>query len=240
MTDLSVTESFALGFVRDREKIVMNLILMGPPGAGKGTHAKVLAERFKLAHIATGDLLRSKVRDGSEIGRRAKAIMEQGQLVPDDIVIQMIRERLNEPDTAQGFILDGFPRTIEQANALDGLLRGLARQIDLVLDLAVSEEVVVSRLSGRRVCPVCNANYHIRNIPPKREGVCDACQTALIQRKDDESSTVLERLKVYHRQTASLVDYYDKKRLRRVVDADIEVGALQKEFEHLFRSLALI
>lgn len=218
----------------------MNLVLMGPPGAGKGTHAKVLSERFKLAHMATGDLLRLNVKNGTEIGKQAKAIMEKGQLVPDAIVIQMIRERLKERDAKSGFILDGFPRTVDQAEALDQLLGELGLSIDLVLDLEVSEEVVVSRLSGRRVCPNCNANYHVRNIPPKREGICDRCGTALIQRKDDNQETVLERLKVYQKQTAPITSYYENKRLRRAVNADVDVETLQKEFSQLFQSLALI
>ena len=217
----------------------MNLVLMGPPGAGKGTHAKILSERFKLAHIATGDLLRARVQDGSELGRRAKTIMEQGQLVPDDIVIQMIEERLREPDAKKGFILDGFPRTVGQARALDEMLKKAGFKLDAALDFEVSERVVLDRLSGRRICPKCNANYHVRNIPPKKQGICDHCGTVLVQRKDDESATVLERLKVYQERTAPLIDYYEQRGLRKAVDGDLGVPELQKELSEVFHALAL-
>lgn len=218
----------------------MNLVLMGPPGAGKGTHAKILSERFKLAHIATGDLLRARVQDGSELGKRAKKIMEEGQLVSDEIVIQMIRERLREPDAKKGFILDGFPRTVAQAKALDETLKALGLKLSAALDFEVSESVVLDRLSGRRVCPKCNANYHVRNIPPKKDGICDRCGAALVQRKDDQASTVLERLKVYDERTAPLVDYYDEKKLRKAVNGDLGVPELQKELSEAFQALALV
>ncbi len=218
----------------------MNIVLMGSPGAGKGTHAKISSERFKIVHIATGDLLRARVQDGSELGKRAKQIMDQGQLVPDDIVIAMIRERLREADAKNGFILDGFPRTTAQAEALEKMLKELKLKLDIVLDFEVSEDVVINRLSGRRICPKCNANYHVPNIPPKRGGICDACGSALIQRKDDDSKTVLERLKVYQRQTAPLIDYYEKRGFRKAVNGDLEVEPLQEELGRLFQSLALI
>ncbi len=218
----------------------MNIVLLGSPGAGKGTHAKILRERFKGVHIATGDLLRLRVQDGSALGKRAKEIMERGQLVPDDVVIEMIRERLNEPDARGGFILDGFPRTVAQAEALDKMLKELSLKLDAVLDFEVSKDVVLNRLSGRRICPKCNANYHVRSIPPKRDGICDVCGTSLIQRKDDNSKTVLERLEVYKRQTAPLIDYYDRKGLRNAVDGNLDVEPLQKKIGHLFQSLALI
>ena len=218
----------------------MNIILMGSPGAGKGTHAKILSKRFSIVHIATGDLLRARVQDGSELGKRAKQVMEQGQLVPDDIVIEMIRERLRESDAKNGFILDGFPRTTAQAEALEKMLKELKLKLDIVLDFDVSEEVVIKRLSGRRVCPKCNANYHVPNIPPKLDGICDVCGSTLIQRKDDDSKTVLERLKVYRKQTAPLIDYYEKRGFRKAVNGDLEVEPLQEELGRLFQSLALI
>ncbi len=218
----------------------MNMVLIGPPGAGKGTHAKILSKRFQAAHIATGDLLRLRVKDGSELGKRAKAIMDQGQLVPDDIVIQMIDERLREPDAQHGFILDGFPRTVEQAKALDQMLEDHSIKLDLVLDFDVSEQVVLERLSGRRLCPKCNANYHVRNIPPKRAEICDVCGTKLVSRKDDNPETVLKRLAVYKEQTAPLIDYYKKKGSLQRVDGDFDVDPLQKDLDKLFHSLALI
>ncbi len=218
---------------------VMRIVLVGPPGAGKGTHAKILKERFKVPHIATGDLLRLKTQDGSEIGKRAKAVMDKGQLVPDEMVIEMIRERLKEPDAKKGFILDGFPRTVEQAKALDKMLAELAIKLDTVLDFEVSEKIVLNRLSGRRICPKCNAGYHVHNIPPKQEGICDACGAKLVQRKDDEPATVLERLKVYKERTAPLIDYYEKKGIRSAIDGDLEVEPLQKELGKIFKSLGL-
>ena len=217
----------------------MRIALIGSPGAGKGTHAKILSEHVHIPHIATGDLLRARTQDGSELGKRAKAIMDKGQLVPDEMVIEMIRERLHEPDAKAGFILDGFPRTVEQAKALDQMLKELSLKLDMVLDFEVSEKAVLNRLSGRRVCPKCNANYHVPNIPPKRDGICDVCGTQLVQRKDDEPQTVLERLKVYHKLTILLVDYYEKKGIRSAVDGDLEVEPLQKELEQLFESLRL-
>src|SRR3989338_6606720 len=166
MKALSAKANCGQGSVNQKAAL-MNIILMGSPGAGKGTHAKILSKRFSIVHIATGDLLRARVQDGSELGKRAKQVMEQGQLVPDDIVIEMIRERLRESDAKNGFILDGFPRTTAQAEALEKMLKELKLKLDIVLDFDVSEEVVIKRLSGRRVCPKCNANYHVPNIPPK-------------------------------------------------------------------------
>jgi len=206
---------------------------MGPPGAGKGTHAKIMSERYGVVHLATGDLLRANVKAGNELGRQAKAIMEKGELVPDVLVIQMIRERLAEKDAKAGFILDGFPRTVAQAEALKKMLQDLQLKLDAVLDFKVSEKVVLDRLSGRRVCPECNANYHIRNIPPQKEGICDQCGTRLIQRKDDKPETVLERLKVYEAKTAPLIDFYKKSGLLRTLNGDLDVEPLQAELGQL-------
>lgn len=217
----------------------MKIVLIGSPGAGKGTHAKILSKKFHAVHLATGDLLRIRTKDGSELGKRAKEIMDQGQLVPDEIVIAMIRERLSEPDAKNGFILDGFPRTVHQAEALENMLKALSLKLDAVLDFEISEKVVLDRLSGRRLCPKCNANYHARNIPPKKEGICDVCGTQLVQRKDDEPNTVLERLRVYKKQTAPLIDYYEKRNLRKAIDGDLEVEPLQKELAELFQSLGV-
>lgn len=217
----------------------MRIVLVGSPGAGKGTHAKMLSKRYHVPHIATGDLLRLRTQDGSELGKRAKTVMDKGQLVPDQMVIDMIRERLNEPDAKKGFILDGFPRTVEQAKALDQMLKELSLTLDRVIDFEISEDVVIKRLSGRRICPKCTANYHVHNIPPKREGICDACGAELIQRKDDAPATVLERRKVYQSQTAPLLDYYGKKGILSAIDGDMEVDPLQKRFEKLFQTLGL-
>jgi len=217
----------------------MRMVLLGPPGAGKGTHARLLKKRFQVPHIATGDLLRARVKDGSEMGKRAKQVMNEGRLVPDEIVIQMIRDRLHEADAKKGFILDGFPRTVEQAKALDTLLSDLSLRLSVVIDFNSSEEMIVSRLSGRRTCGVCGAVFHVKNITPKREGVCDFCGGALTRRKDDDPETVRERLKVYHRETEPLIDYYRKQGTLHTVSGDLDIEPLQKEFDLLFTSLAL-
>lgn len=215
----------------------MRIVMMGPPGAGKGTHAKIISKQFSSAHIATGDLLRLKVQDGSEIGKKAKAVMDKGELVPDEMVIQMIKERLQEPDAKKGFVLDGFPRTVAQAKALDALLISLKLKLDGVLNMTVSESVVLRRLSGRRVCLKCGASYHIVNIVPKREGICDVCGSELIQRKDDKEETILERMRVYHEKTQLLIDYYKASGLMHTVDGDLEVEPLQKVLQKLYEKL---
>ncbi|XOQ43375.1 MAG: adenylate kinase [Clostridium sp.] len=184
----------------------MNLIFLGAPGAGKGTQAEVLSRDKGIPTISTGNIIRSALKSGTELGQRAKAYIESGKLVPDEIVIEIIRERLAEPDCKNGFILDGFPRTIPQAEALDKM--GIV--IDKVIDIEVSEEMIFSRLSGRRVCEKCGASYHIVNKKPKVEGVCDLCGGTLVQRKDDQPETIQERLKVYHEQTEPLKAYYEK------------------------------
>jgi adenylate kinase len=184
----------------------LNLIFLGAPGAGKGTQAEVLSRDKGIPTISTGNIIRSALKSGTELGQRAKAYIESGKLVPDEIVIEIIRERLAEPDCKNGFILDGFPRTIPQAEALDKM--GIV--IDKVIDIEVSEEMIFSRLSGRRVCEKCGASYHIVNKKPKVEGVCDLCGGTLVQRKDDQPETIRERLKVYHEQTEPLKAYYEK------------------------------
>ncbi len=213
------------------------IVLLGPPGAGKGTHAKILSERYEIPHISTGDLLRSQIQEGTALGKRAKSFIDSGKLVPDDLVVDMVRERLQEPDAANGFILDGFPRTVEQAKALDEMLRKRKTPLNLVLEFNTSEKVIIDRLSGRRTCSNCNANYHIRNIPPKREGICDVCRKPLVQRKDDEPETIRERLKVYEDQTEPLVEFYKKRNILRVVNGNLEVEPLQEELTHSFQSL---
>jgi len=215
----------------------MRIVMIGPPGAGKGTHAKIISKQFSAAHIATGDLLRIKVQDGSEIGKRAKAVMDKGELVPDTMVIEMIKERFHESDAQKGFVLDGFPRTVEQAEALDALLKSLRLKLDGVINMTVSEAVVIRRLSGRRVCLKCGASYHIKNIPSKREGICDACGSELIQRKDDTPETILERMRVYESRTRPLIDYYTKTGLLQTVDGDLEVEPLQKVLQKLYEKL---
>ncbi len=182
----------------------MNLILLGAPGAGKGTQAEILCERLGIPTISTGNMIREALKSGTEMGLKAKAYIEAGQLVPDEVVIGIVRDRLQKDDCKDGFILDGFPRTIPQAEALDRM--GIT--IDHVVDINVPDEVITRRVSGRRVCPGCGNSYHVETKKPQQEGVCDRCGNTLVQRKDDEPKTVEERLRVYHEQTEPLRDYY--------------------------------
>lgn len=195
----------------------MKIILLGAPGAGKGTQAEVISDRYAIPQISTGNLIREALKSGTEVGLKAKSFIEAGQLVPDAVVIDIIKERIAKEDCANGFILDGFPRTIAQAEALDSM--GVA--IDKVIDIDVADEAIAQRLSGRRVCEGCGASYHLDYKKPAVEGVCDKCAAALVQRKDDKPETVLERLKVYHEQTEPLKDYYKNTgKLRTVVGQD--------------------
>lgn len=187
-----------------------NLILLGPPGAGKGTQAARIVEEYGIPHVSTGDILRAAVKNQTPMGLEAKKHMDAGELVPDSVVIGIVRDRLQEPDTAKGFLMDGFPRTIPQAEALDATLDGLERAVSKTLVLLVEEEELVRRLTGRRICRTCQAPFHVMFNPPKREGVCDRCGGELYQRDDDSEATVRNRLEVYRNQTEPLIDYYDR------------------------------
>lgn len=198
----------------------MKLILFGAPGAGKGTQAEVIMDHLNIPAISTGNIIREALKNGTEVGLKAKSYMDAGKLVPDEVVIEIIKERLAQDDCKNGFILDGFPRTVPQAEALDAM--GIA--IDKVVDIEVADEKIAQRLGGRRVCANCGASYHTEYKPSKVEGVCDKCGGPTVQRKDDEPATVLDRLKVYHEQTEPLKDYYAKKGILAVVYGAEEVS----------------
>jgi adenylate kinase len=198
----------------------MNLIFMGPPGAGKGTQAEIFRERHGIPHISTGDILRQEVREQTELGRMAQAYMQRGDLVPDEVMQGIVQRRLAEPDCASGFILDGYPRTLPQAYALNDMLAESRRRLDAVVSFEIREEVLLRRLTGRRVCPVCGTVYHLDYKPPRLPGVCDLDRTELIQRRDDEPDTVLHRLEVFRQWTAPLIDYYRGRGLFLTVDAE--------------------
>ncbi len=199
----------------------MNLILLGAPGAGKGTQAEVISEKLGIPQISTGNILREAVKNGTEMGVKAKGSMESGALVPDEVVIGILKDRIAEDDCKNGFILDGFPRTVPQAEALESM----GVNIDKVISLEVADETIQGRLSGRRVCEKCGASYHVEFNPPKTEGVCDKCGGAAVQRKDDAPETVIERLRTYHEQTAPLVDFYGGKGKLVKVEGQSEVKA---------------
>lgn len=208
----------------------MKLILLGAPGAGKGTQAEVICSRLSIPTISTGNIIREAMKNGTEMGLKAKAAVESGKLVSDDVVIGIIKERLQQDDCKNGFILDGFPRTIPQAEALDNL--GI--NIDCVLDIDVKDEVIAARLGGRRVCPACGASYHLEYKKPEKDGICNLCGAELIQRKDDAPETVLERLAIYHEQTEPLKDYYLKSgKLKSVTGQDSVEDTTKLVFEAL-------
>ncbi len=199
---------------------MMNIILLGPPGAGKGTQADVLTKKLFLPHISTGDMFRSAIGAGTPLGMEAKEYMDQGLLVPDDITIGIIKDRISQPDCREGFLLDGFPRTIAQADALEALLQEVGKGIDAVLNIQVPLENLITRLTGRRMCRNCGNIYHLLYNPPSAEGVCDHCGGGLYQRSDDQEAAVVKRLQVYEEQTAPLITYYREKGLLHDIDGD--------------------
>ncbi len=211
----------------------MNIILLGPPGAGKGTQAKVLAGMLNIAHISTGDLLRQNAAGGTDLGTKAKGFMAQGLLVPDELVSQMVFQRFKEPDIKNGFILDGYPRNIKQAQTLDTLLKEKNINIDFVIDLDTKQEVIIQRLSGRLACKKCNANFHIKNMPPKKDMICDNCGSRLYQRADDNEETIKKRLEVYHNESAPLIKYYESNQKLYRVAANEEAEVVLKKLVDL-------
>jgi len=213
----------------------MVILFLGAPGAGKGTQASIIAGRLRIPHISTGDIFREAVSKGTELGKKAKEYMDRGELVPDEIVIGIVKERIAAEDCNNGFVLDGFPRTVAQAEALDQVLTEMGKKIDFVLNVVVSEEEVVRRLTGRRTCKNCGAVYHVVFNPPKKDGVCDVCGGELYQRDDDREETVRNRLKVYFEKTAPLIDYYQKKGVLVDINGEQPVEKVTEEIEKVIR-----
>ncbi len=201
----------------------MKIIMLGAPGAGKGTQAKMLAAKYDIPHISTGDIFRANIKNGTELGAKAKEYMDKGLLVPDELVVDLIMDRFKADDCKNGYILDGFPRTIPQAEALDNALSAVGESIDYAINVEVPDENIVNRMSGRRACVGCGATYHIKYSPTKVEGKCDACNGDLIIRDDDKPETVLNRLEVYHNQTQPLIDYYSGKGVMKEVDGTVDM-----------------
>lgn len=201
----------------------MKIIMLGAPGAGKGTQAKMIAEKYGIPHVSTGDIFRANIKNGTELGAEAKKYMDQGLLVPDELTVKILLDRVAQEDCENGYVLDGFPRTIPQAEVLDSALTKLGEKIDYAINVDVPDENIVKRMSGRRACLKCGATYHMEHIPPKKDGICDVCGSELIQRDDDRAETVQNRLKVYHEQTQPLIDYYTAKNVLKTVDGTADM-----------------
>ena len=201
----------------------MNIIMLGAPGAGKGTQAKKIAAKYGIPHISTGDIFRANIKNGTELGKKAKTYMDQGLLVPDELVVDLVVDRVNQDDCTNGYVLDGFPRTIPQAEALTEALEKMGQKVDFAIDVNVPDENIVKRMGGRRACVTCGATYHMVYAPTKKEGICDTCGGELILRDDDNPETVQKRLNVYHDQTQPLIDYYTSQGILRTVDGTVDI-----------------
>ena len=202
----------------------MKIVMLGAPGAGKGTQAKMIAAKYEIPHISTGDIFRANIKNGTELGKKAKSYMDQGLLVPDELTVDLVMDRITQDDCAKGYILDGFPRTIPQAEALDAALSKRGEKMDYAIDVDVPDENIVNRMGGRRACTGCGATYHIVYNPSKKGELCDACGEALILRDDDKPETVQKRLGVYHAQTQPLIDYYSGQNILRSVDGTADMN----------------
>ena len=200
------------------------IIMLGAPGAGKGTQAKQIASKYGIPHISTGDIFRANIKNGTELGKKAKEYMDQGLLVPDELTCDLVMDRIAQDDCKEGFVLDGFPRTIPQAEALTAALEKSGQSMDYAIDVDVPDENIVNRMSGRRACLNCGATYHLVSIPPKKEGICDTCGSELVLRDDDKPETVMNRLDVYHKQTQPLIEYYGAKGVLKEVDGTVAMN----------------
>lgn len=215
----------------------MNLVLMGLPGAGKGTQAAKIVDKYGIPHISTGDMFRAAIKEGTDLGLKAKAFMDAGNLVPDDVTIGIVNERLSKDDCQSGFLLDGFPRTVAQAEALEGILSEMDRSIDYVLNIGVDKEQLMERLTGRRICKQCGATYHVLFNPPETEGVCDKCGGELYQREDDNEETVKTRLEVNIEQSKPLLTFYDQKGYLRNIDGNQDINKVFDDIDQLLGGL---
>lgn len=201
----------------------MKIIMLGAPGAGKGTQAKMIADKYGVPHVSTGDIFRANIKNGTELGMEAKKYMDQGLLVPDELTVKILLDRVAQDDCKKGYVLDGFPRTIPQAQVLDNALSELGETIDYAIDVNVPDENIINRMSGRRACLACGATYHITHVPPKQEGICDRCGKELVLRDDDKPETVKNRLEIYHQQTQPLIDFYTEKGVLKTVDGTVDM-----------------
>lgn len=201
----------------------MKIIMLGAPGAGKGTQAKMIAEKYAIPHVSTGDIFRANIKEGTDLGKEAKKYMDQGLLVPDELTVKILLDRVAKDDCKNGYVLDGFPRTIPQAEVLEEALNKLGDKIDFAIDVNVPDENIIKRMSGRRACLTCGATYHIEHVPPKKEGICDTCGSALVLRDDDKPETVKNRLQVYHEQTQPLIDFYTERKILKTVNGTQEM-----------------
>ncbi|PMC34145.1 adenylate kinase [Bacillus sp. UMB0899] len=215
----------------------MNLVLMGLPGAGKGTQAERIVEKYNIPHISTGDMFRAAMKEETELGLQAKSFIDKGELVPDEVTIGIVRERLGKNDCQKGFLLDGFPRTVAQADALEGILSELNKQIDYVINIEVNKDILMERLTGRRICKQCGATYHLVFNPPAAEGKCDKCGGELYQRADDNEETVANRLEVNLQQTQPLLDFYNEKGYLRNIDGEQDIDKVFNDVDHLVGGL---
>lgn len=217
----------------------MNLVLMGLPGAGKGTQAEKIVEKYNIPHISTGDMFRTAIKDGTELGMQAKSFMDQGALVPDEVTIGIVRERLSKDDCKKGFLLDGFPRTVAQAEALENILTDLDRQINFVINIDVDKEILMERLTGRRICKSCGSTYHLVFNPPAKEDTCDRCGGELYQRADDNAETVQNRLDVNLKQTQPLLDFYGEKGYLQNINGQQDINKVFEDVDALLEGLAI-